>query len=236
MTVREWAADAETRVRRAAPKTKSKQDADYRGADIEYLGVRAPEYRQLARECDCIPDGKWAAYTEAICKQPVYELRILAHLIAARHKREFMPGHWPLFQKWLGRCRGWALTDSLCCEVIGHCIVKFPALAAKTRFWVRSTSLWTRRASLVSFCVPLRAGFSPRIVFANTEALLADRDPMIVKAISWVLRESAKMHPNELSQFMREHESAIASQVLREVRTKIRTGTKSGRSVSPSTS
>jgi 3-methyladenine DNA glycosylase AlkD len=55
---------------------------------------------------------------------------------------------------------------------------------------------------------------------------LGDRDDMVVKAMSWALRELAKREPEIAARFVRTHEDRLASRVRREVRNKLATGLK----------
>jgi 3-methyladenine DNA glycosylase AlkD len=57
-------------------------------------------------------------------------------------------------------------------------------------------------------------------------ALRDDRDDMVVKALSWALRELAKREPARVARFIREEEVCLASRVIREVKTKLETGRK----------
>ncbi len=52
---------------------------------------------------------------------------------------------------------------------------------------------------------------------------------MVVKAMSWALRELAKREPLTVRNFLSREESALAALVRREVSNKLRTGLKSGR-------
>jgi 3-methyladenine DNA glycosylase AlkD len=56
-----------------------------------------------------------------------------------------------------------------------------------------------------------------------------DRDDMVIKAMSWALRELAKRDAESVQAFIDEHEDRLAARVLREVRTKLRTGLKNPR-------
>jgi 3-methyladenine DNA glycosylase AlkD len=56
--------------------------------------------------------------------------------------------------------------------------------------------------------------------------LLADRDDMVVKAMSWALRELSKRDPRAVRQFLIDHRDQIALLVTREVGNKLATGLK----------
>jgi 3-methyladenine DNA glycosylase AlkD len=49
---------------------------------------------------------------------------------------------------------------------------------------------------------------------------------MVVKALSWALRELAKRDPSAVREFVRENEARLAPRLLREVRNKLNTGLK----------
>jgi 3-methyladenine DNA glycosylase AlkD len=101
------------------------------------------------------------------------------------------------------------------------------------RAWARSPDRWWRRAALVS-TVPLntksRGGRGDAIrTLALCRMLLSDLDDMVVKAMSWALRELAKRDPASVRQFVAEHKKVLAKRVLREVRNKLKTGLKNPR-------
>jgi 3-methyladenine DNA glycosylase AlkD len=98
--------------------------------------------------------------------------------------------------------------------------------------WARSQDRWWRRTALVA-TVPLnsvaRGGAGDtRRTLAICRMLLDDRDDMVVKAMSWALRELAKRNPRAVSSFLKRHRLRLASRVVREVRNKLKTGRKSG--------
>jgi 3-methyladenine DNA glycosylase AlkD len=94
--------------------------------------------------------------------------------------------------------------------------------------WAESGDRWWRRAALVS-SVPLNlraaggTGDSPRTL-AVCAQLAADRDDMVVKALSWALRALVEWDPEGVRRFVRD--SDVAARVRREVTRKLETGRK----------
>ncbi len=96
------------------------------------------------------------------------------------------------------------------------------------RRWARSPDRWRRRAALVS-TVPLnnkaRGSRSkqgePQRTLDVSRLLIHDQDDMVVKALSWALRELAKRHPTSVHQFMRQYKGNLAPRVVREVGNKL---------------
>lgn len=97
--------------------------------------------------------------------------------------------------------------------------------------WARSTDRWWRRIALVS-TVPLNSkarggeGDAHRTLQV-CRMLERDRDPMVVKAMSWALRELAKRQPRAARAYLAERGSVLPSLVVRELRNKLETGRKS---------
>jgi 3-methyladenine DNA glycosylase AlkD len=99
--------------------------------------------------------------------------------------------------------------------------------------WAGSSDLWWRRAALVStvaFNVRSQGGKGdvPRTL-AICRMLVADHEDMVVKALSWALRELVYFDPQAVEGFLTEYDSVLAGRVKREVGTKLRTGLKNPR-------
>ena len=94
--------------------------------------------------------------------------------------------------------------------------------------WAHSDNRWLRRTALVSTVALGRRGNPEdlRRVAQICTLLAADRDDMVVKALSWALREVAKKHPKEARAFLTAHKHALAARVIREVNNKLMTGLK----------
>jgi 3-methyladenine DNA glycosylase AlkD len=96
--------------------------------------------------------------------------------------------------------------------------------------WARSQDRWWRRAALVS-TVPLNVkaqagtGDAARTL-AVCRLLESDRDPMVVKALSWALRALAKRDPGTVRKYLAQREDVLPALVLREVKNKLNTGLK----------
>jgi 3-methyladenine DNA glycosylase AlkD len=127
----------------------------------------------------------------------------------------------------------WGAVDTFACYVSGPAWHSGQLSDALIRRWARSPDRWWRRAALVS-TVPLNCparggrGDTPRTL-AVCNSLVADRDDMVVKALSWALRELAKRDAAAVEGFLSDHGPTVAPRVVREVRNKLRTGLKNPR-------
>lgn len=105
--------------------------------------------------------------------------------------------------------------------------------------WAHSKDRFWRRAAVVA-TVPLNrtsqggVGDASRTLRICKE-VLTDRDDLVVRALSWALRELSKRDRRAVERFLARHAATLASLVRREVTNKLETGSKSGRTVSKDT-
>ena len=99
--------------------------------------------------------------------------------------------------------------------------------------WAHSDDRWWRRAALVStVALNVRSHGGTGDVgrtLAICRLLAADPDDMVVKAMSWALRELVVHDPDAVRTFLDKHDELLAARVKREVRNKLRTGLKNPR-------
>jgi 3-methyladenine DNA glycosylase AlkD len=65
-----------------------------------------------------------------------------------------------------------------------------------------------------------------RRTLAVCDLLIGDREDMVVKAMSWALRELAKRDAASVNAFVAANQELLAKRVLREVNAKLTTGLK----------
>lgn len=99
--------------------------------------------------------------------------------------------------------------------------------------WARSEDRWWRRAALVStVALNMRShggtGDVPRTL-AVCRLLVDDHDDMVVKAMSWALRELVVHDPDAVWAFLAEYGNRLGARARREVRSKLTTGLKNPR-------
>lgn len=124
----------------------------------------------------------------------------------------------------------WGAVDAFGRYISGPAWQQRALADAVVRRWTRSDDPWWRRAALVS-TVPLNlraaggTGDAARTLDI-CHRLVGDRHDMIVKALSWALRELVTWDAPAVRAFLREHEATVPARVRREVETKLETGLK----------
>jgi hypothetical protein len=127
----------------------------------------------------------------------------------------------------------WQAVDTFAVYVAGPAWRLGRLSDAEVLRWTRSNDRWRRRAALVA-TVPLNAPahggtVDARRTLAVCDALLDDRDDMVVKAMSWALRELGKRDPASVRRYVAARGTRLAARARREVGNLLRAGTKSGK-------
>src|SRR4030095_1760590 len=127
----------------------------------------------------------------------------------------------------------WGAVDMFGCFLSGPVWREYQVKDNLIHRWTRSKDRWWRRAALVS-TVPLnskaRGGTGDtRRTLEICQLLVDDRDDMVIKALSWALRELAKRDPTAVREFLKANQHALAARVIREVKNKLSTGLKNPR-------
>ncbi len=129
--------------------------------------------------------------------------------------------------------RSWGEVDAFACYLSGPAWREGQVSDQWIEAWTRSDDRYLRRAALVS-TVPLNSkakggrGDAARTL-SVCDLLRSDRDDLVVKALSWALRELAVRDASAVARYVRENERSLAPRVRREVRNKLETGLKNPR-------
>ncbi|MBI5304196.1 MAG: DNA alkylation repair protein [Chloroflexi bacterium] len=135
--------------------------------------------------------------------------------------------------RWLERAQGWAEVDVFCNnfgadEMLNNWKTWKSVLTAFTR----DANVHKRRASLVLLVVPVRESDDARLAklaLANVDKLKHEKDILITKAVSWILRSLIKHHRAEVEAYLAANADTLPKIAIRETRVKLETGTKAGK-------
>ncbi|WP_333820217.1 DNA alkylation repair protein [Ohtaekwangia sp.] len=143
-------------------------------------------------------------------------------------QRNFDPA---LFDHWLDHLIGWAEVDAVCTgdytayEIDGRWKKWKPLL----RKFSKSANIQKRRASLVLCCSPVRRQAYPEmaaIIFENIDRLKSEKEILITKAISWILRSMVKHHAALVQAYIDANFDTLPRIAIRETQVVLNTGKK----------
>jgi 3-methyladenine DNA glycosylase AlkD len=93
--------------------------------------------------------------------------------------------------------------------------MKYPQDIEELKAWASSNQRWLKRASAVSLIIPARKGMYLQDIFEIAQRLLTDPDDMVQKGYGWMLKESSRIHQDEVFQFVYDNKKQMPRTALR---------------------
>lgn len=210
----------------------------YLGAVRPVLGVPTKDLRHLAKETvhsrHDWPMEDWLALLDLLYTGECFEQRVLAGFLLGILHNLRRTVDLQRLRTWLAGAEGWAEVDTTCQSVwtAQEMLVRWQEWQSFLSGLAQDPNISLRRASLVLLVAPLRKNTDERLMqqaFATVERLQHEKNVMITKAISWVLRTMAPMQPESVAAFLDSHAATLPSIAIRETRKKLDTGRKTTR-------
>lgn len=170
---------------------------------------------------------------------PLWEHRLVAYELIYHHRaaRQRLDEAWVLR---LGRrLDAWYAVDTYAAYIVGPAWRAGQLSDTQVWQWADSADRWQRRLALVATTELNKKshggrGDVPRTLTVCAQ-LVGDGDDMVVKGLSWALRELATREPDAVRDFLAAHGDRLAARARREVRHKLETGLKNPRRGSAAT-
>ena len=217
----------------------------YAGTSSPMLNVPVPERRRIAKAW-LKAHAAWTvqqvlALVDELVAGETHDGKTLGLLLLeglGRGRRPFGPAQ---VVAWLDHLVGWAEVDSLCQSMFApeDLLGDWPAWSGFIRRLSKDANINKRRAALVLLCRSARSSPDARLrdlAFEMVEALKGEREIIITKAVSWLLRSLSEQHPSEVAAYLDATGHTLPAIAVRETRAKLATGRKSGKAVAPAQS
>lgn len=201
--------------------------AEGRAADVPSLRVVRRRWSRLLRDR---PARDILAIASRLARGRSFGEQMIACELLRHHTAAFDALSETYVERLADGVAGWGLVDMFGVTVAGPAWRAGAVSDAAVRAWGRSPDRWRRRLALVATVAlnsRARGGSGdPARTLAICAVLADDRDDMVVKAMSWALRELAKRDPQAVRAFLRRERARLAPRILREVRNKLEFGLK----------
>lgn len=201
-------------------------------------GIKSATLRSIARTWiranAGLTPGKLATVLTHLVKGRSCTEKLLAGVILDSSRKEQRAIKPVYFDRWLNHLEGWVEIDTLCTGKYASTEVpaQWTAWKKQLNAFSRSTNISKRRASLVLLCSPLRKHADKRLLaqaFRTVDKLAPEKDVLITKAISWVLRSAIAHFPGAVKKYLTLNKDRLPKIAVRETMTKLTTGTKTKR-------
>lgn len=220
----------------ASSEERYHSSGEYTGGNHIHYGLRAPIMHGFVKEWvaehkKSLTYDDWEGLLDSLYHGHSFEERAMAGMVLSRFPKFRLELPLELFDEWLTGLEGWAEVDSTCQTV-------FTAKDFNARWgeWepflrqlVVSQNINKRRASLVLLIKPIRDTDDQKFLNLGLEfvdQLKREKDKLITKAISWILRESIKQHRKAVHQYVEANADGLPAIAVREFRKKYETGKK----------
>ena len=184
---------------------------EYGEGDV-FRGIRVPPLRRVARQCRGMPMDE----ALALLTSDWHEDRLLAlFILVDAYERGDSARQRVIYDAYLSntdRVNNWDLVDASAHKIVG------PFLQDRNRSplhsLARSASLWERRIAIIATLHFIRLGeFADTLSIAKI--LVTDPEPLIHKAVGWMLREVGKRDLAAEEGFLMRHYRSMPRTMLR---------------------
>ena len=200
------------------------------------LGVSSPHIKKIVNDWSNIlydfAPQQWIDLCIQLTQKGIFESQILAYELLWKNKKALRNLNLQQILVLGDHLDNWVSTDSYSTMIAGWHWREGTMPDTQIMNWLKSDNHWLRRAAVVC-TIPLNlrskggTGDSQRTLMV-CEKILDDRDDLIVKALSWALRELSKPDKQAVENFIQKHWERLHPRVRREVMAKLETGRKNG--------
>ena len=211
------------------------QRPEHLGSSRKWYGLKNDQRHRIMLDfCDAQKDlsfDDWLALIDSLYRGDSYEERCAPQTLFRkfpRYRRQL-----PLAQldAWLSCLDGWAEIDSTCQTVFSDqdLLADWVGWSALLAALSDDANVNKRRAALVLLTAPITQSADARILELSLrliDRLKVEKEPLITKAISWLLRKGIKQHREAISAYLAANAATLPAIALRETRKKLSTGKK----------
>ncbi len=205
----------------AGDPARAEQEQRYLKSELHHYGVSVPAIRKIVKAAlasgPALSHDDLVAVVVALWRRPVHECRMAAVELLDLCSDRLVAADIDLVERMIRQSRTWALVDGLAATVTGGLVERYPSLSTTLDRWAADDDFWVRRSSLLALLLPLRRGEGDfERLSRYADAMLAEREFFIRKAIGWVLRETSKKQPDRVYAWLEPRAGRASGVTVRE--------------------
>ena len=203
---------------------------------MKRLGVSSPQIKSIANNWSSIlfdyTSHQWIDLCIMLVQEEIFEGQILAYELLWKNKKALKSLNIKQILALGNKLDNWVSVDSYSTMIAGWHWREGTLPDSQIKLWLKSEDYWLRRVAVVS-TIPLNlrskggTGDAARTLMV-CENLIDDRNDLVVKAVSWALRELSKINGLVVEDFIEKYKNRLHPRICREVMAKIETGRKNG--------
>lgn len=165
-----------------------------------------------------------------LCKTNIFECQHIALEYLGKDKKALAELTSKDLDEFNQNMDNWVSVDCFAGYLVGYAWREGIISTKKVKSFLNSDDFWSRRIAVVSTVAlnqKARGGTGDaKKTIEICELVIDDHQDMMNKALSWVLRELAKVDSEPVEKFLSKHKSRLHPRVIREVTSKLETGKK----------
>jgi len=177
-----------------------KEGYDAHGLDSKKLDA---EFEKWVKEyINKLNFGEAKELCETLYLSGKYEESAIAVRIFKRYEGEFKKADLNIIKRWLDKyATTWAHTDVICWEVIKLFFYRKVIKYSDLKSWIKSKSIWTRRAVPVSF-IKILDREKKSLLLDFVRPLIEDKERPVHQGVGWFFREAWKKEPETVEKIL----------------------------------
>ena len=194
-------------TKHADPKV-SKDAAAYMRNQFEFLGIKTPLRRELAK--DLMGQSKNLSEQELIelCKelwaQREREFQYIACDLLAKNAKRLSPSYVKRVAPWFIKNKSWWDTVDSVRKSIEVVVSTNPELKSEMEKWIVNKNIWMVRSALIHQ-LTLGSKTDAKLLFRLCEIQAQETEFFVAKAIGWALRSYSYVDAKAVKKFVKEH-------------------------------
>ncbi len=202
---------ADTKIAAHSKRFFKTGEGDY-GEGDEFLGIRVPEQRKIAKRYKALPLEE----IQELLRSDYHEERLTALFVLelrfAKASDSDRKAIYEFYMKNLSHINNWDLIDSSAPKIPGAYL--FDKSREVLHTLAGSESLWERRIAIMATFYFIKQG-DLEDTFRIADRLLKDEHDLIHKAVGWMLREAGKKDQSRLEAFLKDRYQQMPRTMLR---------------------
>lgn len=240
MNTKEWLKSIKKQIAELPKKKMDGKELDfvqrYLGSQKKYLGANTGDVlkiaKQVANEQDAFRTDDLVALLDQLFGADDFEEYVVGGKIFTVLKPEIRAKiSFDQLEAWLAKARGWVEVDVICQSSFTgfEVLQRWPDWEKMINKFSKSDVISLRRASLVLQTKPAKEIDDKRLralAFQTIERLKPEKEVLITKAVSWLLRSLTVQDKEEVRVYILKNEPTLPRIAVRETMKKIETGKK----------
>ncbi|MCG6188714.1 DNA alkylation repair protein [Maribellus maritimus] len=204
--------------------------------NMKRLGVSSPQIKKIVNDWSKVlydfSAQQWIGLCIELAGKEIFEAQVLSYELLWKNKRALAKLNQTQILELGNMLDNWVSVDSYSTMIAGWHWREGTLPDSQILEWLKSGNHWLRRVAVVcTVSLNLRSkggtGDTKRTLMV-CEKVIDDRNDLIVKALSWALRELSKNDKPAVEDFLVKYQDRLHSRVVREVNAKLETGRKNG--------